>query len=206
MFHINPLAGDAVHGGVAVGRSEPLLDLDEALLDAAPTARHEVDEEGEIVDAGVPLTEEVSLDPLEAADQLVHEAADLGEVAADGHDLCAKPVLHGIADARGKGRFELGGRRGERLDLVARPLERCIECSGFDPSGCGLVNTGLGPLDRVRIHRAGRYSRDRTALPQTCPCVLTRIHRDGRRQGPGPVAEGPRLRHATSFADRDCPG
>ena len=167
------LAGDAVDGGVAVGRAEPLLDLREALLDAAPAARHEVDEEGEVVDACVPLREEVAFDSFEAADHLVHEAADLGEVAADGLDLRAQPVLQRVADAGRERRLELGGRRGERLDLLARPLERRIERGRLDTSGCGLVDPSLGPLDRVGIHRGRRYRGCRwTSLTWTTSCRL----------------------------------
>ena len=126
----------------------------------------EVDEEREIVDARVPLGEQVAFDPLEPADQLVHEAADLGEVAADRHHLRAEAVLHRVADAGRQRRLELGGRRRERLDLVARPLERRVERGRLDPSGSGLVDAGLRPLDRVGIHRGRRYSRDRTAAPR----------------------------------------
>ena len=118
----------------------------------------------------MPFGEQVALDPLEPADHLVHQAADLGEVAADRHHLCAEAVLHRVADRRRQGRLELGGRRRERLDLVARPLERRVERGRLDPSGSGLVDAGLRPLDRVGIHRGRRYSPDRTAaLVQTVP-------------------------------------
>ncbi len=159
------LPGDPVDGGAAVLRGEARLERHEPLLDAAPPARHEIDEEREIVDARVPFGEQVAFDSLEAADKLVHEAADLGDVAADGQHLFAEAVLHGVADPRGKRRLELGGRRREGLDLVARPLERSIERRGLDPSGSGLVDPGLCPLDRVGIHRRRRYSRCRTDMP-----------------------------------------
>ncbi len=102
----------------------------EPLLDAPPAGGDELDEECEVVDARVPLGEEVALDALEAADQLVHQAADLGEVARDRQDLLAKPVLHGVADACRKVRLEVGGSRGERLDLLARPFERRVDRGG----------------------------------------------------------------------------
>ena len=94
--------------------------------------RDEVDEEREVVDACVPLGEQVALDPLEPADQLVHQAADLGEVAADRADLRAQPVLQRVADAARQRRLELGRGGGERLDLLARPLERRVELRRLD--------------------------------------------------------------------------
>ena len=72
----------------------------------------------------------------------------------------------------GKRRLELGGRGGERLDLVARALERRIDRRRLDAAGSGLIDAGLCPLDRVGIHRGRRYSRYRTA-------------RLRRRQSPG---------------------
>jgi hypothetical protein len=45
--------------------------------------RDEVDEQREVVDAGVALGEQVALERRKPAEQLVHQTADLGEVAAD---------------------------------------------------------------------------------------------------------------------------
>ena len=59
------------------------LEAREARVDTAPARADEVDEEREVVDTRVPLGEEVALDPLEAADRLVQEAADLGDVPRD---------------------------------------------------------------------------------------------------------------------------
>ena len=100
----------------------------------------------------MPLGEQVALDPLEPAEQLVHQAADLGEVAADGEHLRAEPVLDGVADPARERRLELGGRRRESLDLLAGPLERRVELCGLDPTGGGLVDPFLCPLDRLGIH------------------------------------------------------
>ena len=125
-------------------------------LDAAPAGADQVDEECEIVDARVPLREEVALDAFEPADDLVHQAADLGEVPADGADLLAQAVLQRFADPAREGRLELGGRGGERLDLLARPLERRVDLRRLDPSARRLVDPLLRALDRVRIHRGER--------------------------------------------------
>jgi len=98
MFHIEPLAGEPVNGRGAVGLlREAFLDRGEPLLDRAPAGRDEVDEQREVVDAGVPLREQVPLDALESPDDLVHQAADLGEVATDRRHLCTEAVLEGIA-------------------------------------------------------------------------------------------------------------
>ena len=104
----------------------------------------------------MPLGEEVSLDTLEPADELVHQAPDLREVAPDGQHLCAEAVLHGVAHAQGKRRLELGGRRGECLDLLARSLERRVERRRLDAAGCGLIDPLLCALDRVGVHPGRR--------------------------------------------------
>src|SRR4051812_42711964 len=57
---------------------EPLdrrLDPADARVDVAPAGRDQVDEQREIVDAGVPLGRAVALEPLQAAEQLVHQPA-----------------------------------------------------------------------------------------------------------------------------------
>ena len=108
-------------------------------VDAAPAGRDEVDEEREVVDARVPLGEQVALDALEPAEQLVHQAAHLGEVARDRQDLRAEAVLDRVADACRQRRLELGRRRGERLDLVARALEGGVDLRGLDAAVGGLL-------------------------------------------------------------------
>ena len=59
-----------------------LLEPREPLVDALPAGREQVDEQAEVVDARVALREHVALEALEPAEQLVHQAADLGELAA----------------------------------------------------------------------------------------------------------------------------
>jgi S-adenosylmethionine:tRNA ribosyltransferase-isomerase len=153
---------DAVDDRIVGGDAR--FDPREALLDAAPAGADEVDEQCKVVDAGVPLGEQVTFDPFEPADQLVHEAADLGEVAADGAHLLAQPVLERVADAARQRRLELGGGGGERLDLLACPLERRVELRRLDPAGCGLVDARLCALDRLGVHLRRGYRPDRTDL------------------------------------------
>ena len=118
------------------------------------------------------LGEEIPLDPLEPADQLVHQAPDLGEVPSDGEHLRAKAVLHRVADSHGERRLQLGGRGGERLDLLAGALERRIERRRLHPPGRGLVDPVLRAPDRLGIHRTRPYRRRRTEWPAApCPGV-----------------------------------
>ena len=63
---------EAVNDG-AVAR-QPLFELRQPLLDAPPAGGDEIDEQGEVVYARVPLCEDVSLDPLEPANDLVRQA------------------------------------------------------------------------------------------------------------------------------------
>ena len=79
--------------------------------------------------------------------QLVHQPADLGEVAADRRCLLAEAVLQRVVDLRRQRRLELRGRRGERLDLGARPLERGVDGGGVGPPVGGLFE----PLARASI-------------------------------------------------------
>ena len=106
---------------------QSLLELRQPLLDASPPGGDEVDEEGEVVDAGMPLGEDVAFDSLEPADDLVGQAAHLGEMARHGQHLLAEPVLDRVADPRGQARLELGRGRRECLDLKPGPLERRVD-------------------------------------------------------------------------------
>ena len=60
-----------------------VLDTLEPVADALPAGRDEVDEQAEVVDARMPLGEDVALEPLEPANRLVQQAADLGQIAGD---------------------------------------------------------------------------------------------------------------------------
>ena len=87
-------------------------------VNTMPPGADELDQEREIVDPRVPLGEQVTLEPLESANRLVQEAADLRDVARDREHLGAKPVTDCMADmCRNRG-LELGRGGGERLDLV----------------------------------------------------------------------------------------
>jgi S-adenosylmethionine:tRNA ribosyltransferase-isomerase len=125
------------------------LDPRKARIDALPARGDEVDEQRKIVDTCAPLAEEVAFDVLEAADDLVHQAADLGEVARDRLGLLA----HGFSDTGGQPFLESGCGGCQRVDLFSRPSEQCVEGSP--------LRTVLDPLfralDRAVLHRRQGY-------------------------------------------------
>ncbi len=103
----------------------------------------------------MPLGEEVSLDPLEPADDLVRQAPHLGEVPGARPEVLAETVLNRLGQAD----LEAGGRRGERLDGVSRPFQRRVERRRVRAAGGGV----LDPLLRAGygIHVHGRDDRTR---------------------------------------------
>jgi S-adenosylmethionine:tRNA ribosyltransferase-isomerase len=175
---------DAVHGCAALLVGNARLDACEPLVDAAPARCDEVDEEREVVDARMPLGEEVALDALEPAKQLVHQAAHLGEVARDRQDLRPQAVLDRVADACRQRRLELCRGSGERLDLVAGALERGVDLRGCDASVGGLLQAGLCALDRFGVHCGRRYRGGRmdvSELDYDLPRELIAQHPAARR-------------------------
>ncbi len=129
-----------------------VLDALEPVADALPAGRDEVDEQGEVVDARMPLGEDVALEPLEPADRLVQQAADLGEVARDREHLGAQAVVDGGADLLRQRSLELRRRLGERLDLGPRALQRRLELGRCDPARGRFRDPGLGPLECLFVH------------------------------------------------------
>jgi S-adenosylmethionine:tRNA ribosyltransferase-isomerase len=155
------------------------LEAREPGVDTAPARAHEVDEQREIVDARVAFREEVALDPLEAADRLVQETADLGDVPCHREDLGAQTVSHRGADVCGNRCLELRGGGSERLDLIARALER-----GLDRAGCGAARRGvrdplLRTFERQGVHVERGYSprrMDSSVLEYDLPPELVAQH------------------------------
>ena len=133
---------------------EPL----EPRVDTPPTGADEVDEKREVVDTGVALGEEVALEALEAPDRLVQQPADLGDVARDGQHLGAQPIAHGAPDMGRNRRLELGSRRGERLDLLARALERGFDVGGRGSARGRVCDPLLRSLECQGVHARRGYS------------------------------------------------
>jgi S-adenosylmethionine:tRNA ribosyltransferase-isomerase len=109
----------------------------------------------------VPLGEDVAFEAFESADGLVQEAADLGDVARDRQYLCAQPIAHGTANVCRNRGFELRGRRGERLDLLARALECGFDVARGRPARGRVCDPLLGSLECQDIHARRGYSQRR---------------------------------------------
>jgi len=96
----------------------------------------------------VPLGEEISLDPLEPADDLVRQPPHLGEVACAGTEVLPQAVL----DREGEPRLEPGGRGRERLDGCPRTLERRVERGRVGAARGGILDALLCAGDRLQVH------------------------------------------------------
>ena len=131
-----------------------LLEPSQPFVDAPPTGREEVDEEPEVVDARVPFGEDIALEALEPAEQLVHQAAHLGELPADRACLGRDTFLDGLADLSRQGGLELSGRGSEILETLPRALQCCLDVRRVGASLGRLCETLSRALDRVLIHRA----------------------------------------------------
>jgi len=114
----------------------------------------------------VSLGEEIALTPLEAADCLIEEAANLGDVARDGKHFDPDTVAHCCTHVLRYRRLELRRRNRERLDLTPRALERRRHRSRLGPSCRGIRDPLLGTLECKGVHGRRGYSHRRmdTAL------------------------------------------
>ncbi len=118
-------------------------------VDALPARRDEVDEERKVIHAGVPLGQQVRLHALEAADDLVHQAPDFGQVPP--HGLCL--VAHGVSDPGRQRLFEPGRRGHQYIDLLADP-----QCQALERGTVGaLLDSLLCTLDDRLVHVRQRY-------------------------------------------------
>ena len=136
---------------------EPVEDALQAVeppLDPAPARGDEVDEKRQVLDAGAPFGVEVVLEALEAPDRLRRESANLGDVAADGENLGAQPVLHSGRQALGHARLELRGALRERLEALPGALERGLEGGPVGLPLARACEAPPGPLEGVVAHRA----------------------------------------------------
>jgi S-adenosylmethionine:tRNA ribosyltransferase-isomerase len=152
------------------------LDPRQPGIDAFPACRDEIDEEREIVHAGIPLRKQVAVDAFQTADDLVHQAADLGEVAP--HRL--RFVAHRVADACGQRLLQLLRGCGERFDLFARAHQKRFQRRGLG----SLPDSFLCPLDDAVVHvrqdYRGRRMKTRE-LDYDLPAELIAQHPVARR-------------------------
>ena len=114
------------------------LETFESCVDSVPAGAHQIDEQREVVHAGVALRQEIALEPLEAADRLVEEPTNLRDVPRDGEHLDPNAVSNGSAHVFRYRHLELCGGDGERLDLASRALQSSLE--GRDRAGEVLGN------------------------------------------------------------------
>ena len=157
------------------------LQAREPRVDAFPPRRDEVDEQGKIVDARITLGEEIALDAFQAPDDLVHEPADLGEIASDRLCLAADR----FADARRQRLFECRRSSRERVHLLTRPGKKAVESGTL----CPLPDPLLRAFDDGVVHVRQRYrgNRMRTReLEYDLPPALIAQH-------PAPVRDESRL-------------
>jgi S-adenosylmethionine:tRNA ribosyltransferase-isomerase len=115
------------------------LEAVEPPLDAAPAGGDEIDEEREVLDPRLALGREVALQPLEPANGLGGEPADLRNVAGDRQDLGPETLLESAAKLLRDARLELGRGLGKRLEAVLRLRE-----GGLDVRRPGAVLVGAG--------------------------------------------------------------
>ena len=175
---------DVALGGLGVipGPFESL----ESRIDAPPARAHEVDEEREVVDAGVALGEELSLEAFEPPDRLVQQAAYLGDVTGDGQHLGPQAVANGGRHLCGDRGLEPSGGCRERLDLGARALERGFEHGGLGASGSGVRDALLCSLESDLIHGRRGYPQlrmDTAELEYELPAELIAQRPAERRDG-----------------------
>jgi hypothetical protein len=138
----------------AGGGLERSLDAIESVGQAAPARDDQVDEQAEIVDAGVALGLKVGLQPLEPANRLVGQAAHLGELPCDGLRFCPESFAHRVRDVPGQLTSQLRGALCQRLELAASPLEDGVDVGREWAPGGSLCETLASPLDRVLVHNS----------------------------------------------------
>ena len=134
------------------------LESGQSSVDTAPAGADEVDEQRQIVHAGVTLGEEVPLESLEPSDRLVEQATDLRDVSRHGQHFGAQTVAHCDTDVRWNRRFELGCGRSERLDLVARAFERGLDRTRRRSSCRGVGDALLRSFQGKGVHSGRGYS------------------------------------------------
>ena len=95
----------------------------------------------------------VALDVLEPPEDLVHQPADLSQVATHRENLLAEPVLDRILDPLGEPIRRGGGDPSKRFELCARPLEHAVERGSVGP----LLDPLFGAVDGALVHTWQMY-------------------------------------------------
>ena len=146
-------------------RSGPLflsaLESFEACVDILPARAHQVDQQREIVDPGVPLGEHLALDSLQPTDRLIEEPANLGDLSRGRQDLRAESVPYCTSNLSRDRRLELGRGDCEGLDLAPRTLENGFELGRRWTTGGGVRDSLLGAFQCKAVHGRRGYSQRR---------------------------------------------
>jgi hypothetical protein len=142
---------DAVDLGTAVAL-ELALHAGQALVDAVPAGGDEVDEQRQVVHAGMALGQEVVLEAFQPADRLPGQAAHLCELPADRSRFGPHALAHCILDSARKRRLELRRELCERLDLRAGPLERSVDVALGGAPACRVVQSFSCACHRSFVH------------------------------------------------------
>ena len=100
----------------------------------------------------MPLGQHPALERLEPPDDVVHQPANLGELARDGQRLGADAVAHGVGDLLGERRLEAGRCPRERLRLDAHALEGGVDVGRRDAALRSAFESFAGSADRVLVH------------------------------------------------------
>ena len=114
-------------------RSSVLLEPGEPRVDALPAGRDQVDEQREVVDAGVPLGEHVALDPLEPAEHAFDQPAHLGDLPADR----AAPRRARLREPPRRPRRAAPTRARPRRPRAPRSASRARSSAASTPAGSG---------------------------------------------------------------------
>jgi hypothetical protein len=140
----------------AVRSRKARLDALEPPLHALPSRRDQLDQDGEVVEAGVPLGLELGREAFEPPDREAREPAHLCQLAADGSRFGLNAFADGAPDLLGKRRLQLRSEHGEVLDADTRPVERRRDLPVPVRALLHGVEPRLSPLDRRLLHRIER--------------------------------------------------
>jgi S-adenosylmethionine:tRNA ribosyltransferase-isomerase len=143
---------------VRARRADGLLDPAEAVVDALPSARHQLDDERKVVDARIALGKQLLLNSLQPAVGLVGQPFDLRQRTSHREYLAAHALPHGVSDTGGKLQLELhrGGR--ESLDLRSRAIERRLQSCRLEAAVPRRRDALAGSFQRLFVHGRQGYS------------------------------------------------
>jgi hypothetical protein len=136
----------------AVCRREALLDAVEAPLDALPARCDQLDEDRQVVEAGVPLGLELAGQALEPPDREAREPAYLRQLAAHRGRFGLNAFADGAADLLRERRLQLRSEHRNVFEAGAGAVERRIDLGVSVRAFLHGLEPRLGPLERRLLH------------------------------------------------------